>query len=51
MEQMQRTPELASRDNEMPAYQAPVVVSYDEDAVWQMLGPAQTSASSTFGRP
>lgn len=31
-----------------PNYESPIVVSYDEEAMWQMLGPAQTAVSSTF---
>lgn len=39
------------QESERPVYQAPTVVSYDEETLWKMLGPAQTGLSSTFGGP
>lgn len=37
--------------DERPSYQTPAVVTYDEETLWKMLGPAQTGLSSTFGGP
>lgn len=44
--QTQVTQELEPQ--EQLAYEVPSVVSYEEEAVLQMLGPAQTVVSSTF---
>ncbi len=51
MEKRSTTVQSHLREGERPVYQAPTVVSYDEETLWKMLGPAQTGLSSTFGGP
>ncbi len=49
MEKRSIPAQLHPQEDERPVYQAPTIVSYDEESLWKMLGPAQTGLSSTFG--